>query len=401
CDCCCLQAVMPKSVLSDPSIGVTATTVSLPLSEKDRSDVLVRRCSSWWLLSLIRREEIARWMLLLMHPSRDAVTHLPGRERQGVRRPHLHPPRFVRLPAGEPRACADREVRQLLRAGRDLLTRRQVLNFGVGMEPRAQHGPLRLEKIGSEMLRLLLRKTEEELMPGVPERDCLKTRREERERLRRTHKREPVLASCARPPSSSPLTSISLASSHAGPVESTGPFSLRKTRAYALFFAPRAYCRSSRSGCTRTRDVRRSHAMSDESNKRPIRRAASDQPARFVKDDVLGRGPFAVALATAITGWREPESLVVALTGPWGTGKSTIKNFVVEALEGLPETTRPLIVRFTPWDVAGTGGVADRLLHDIAVALKQPDASAAAKKLAETWDAWAEGRTLTATRVGP
>lgn len=139
--------------------------------------------------------------------------------------------------------------------------------------------------------------------------------------------------------------------------------------------------------------------MSDDSDKRPIRRAAADQPARSIKDDVLGRGPFAVALAKAITGWREPESLVVALTGLWGSGKSTIKNFVVETLAGLPETARPLIVPFTPWDVAGTGTVADRLLHEIAVALKQPDASAADKKLAEKWEAWAEGLKLTVTMV--
>jgi predicted KAP-like P-loop ATPase len=139
--------------------------------------------------------------------------------------------------------------------------------------------------------------------------------------------------------------------------------------------------------------------MSEETKKRPIRRAAADQPARSIKEDALGRGPFAIALADAMTGWTEPESLVVALMGAWGTGKSTIKNFVVEALEGLPEATRPLIVPFTPWDVAGTGTVADRLLREIAVALKQPDASAADKQLAEKWEAWAEGLKLTVTLV--
>jgi predicted KAP-like P-loop ATPase len=84
--------------------------------------------------------------------------------------------------------------------------------------------------------------------------------------------------------------------------------------------------------------------MSDDWDKRPIRRAAADQPARSISDDVLGRGPFAVALAEAITGWQEPKRLVVALTGLSGSGKSTIKNFVVETLEGLPEAARPLLV---------------------------------------------------------
>jgi predicted KAP-like P-loop ATPase len=139
--------------------------------------------------------------------------------------------------------------------------------------------------------------------------------------------------------------------------------------------------------------------MNEERKQRPIRRAAADQPARFIKDDALGRGPFAIALADAMTGWTEPESLVVALTGAWGTGKSSIKNFVVETLKGLPEGTRPLVIPFTPWDVAGTGTVADRLLREIAVALKQPDASAADKQLGEKWEAWAEGLKVTVTLV--
>jgi predicted KAP-like P-loop ATPase len=133
--------------------------------------------------------------------------------------------------------------------------------------------------------------------------------------------------------------------------------------------------------------------MSDEA-KRRIRRAAADQPARSVDDDLLGRGPFATALAGAIAGWSEPESLVVALTGAWGTGKSTIKNFIIEALRKMPAPARPDVLAFTPWDVAGTGTVGDRLLREIAIALNHPDASAADHVRAEKWEQWAAALNL-------
>jgi predicted KAP-like P-loop ATPase len=131
-------------------------------------------------------------------------------------------------------------------------------------------------------------------------------------------------------------------------------------------------------------------------NGRRIRRAAADQPVRSVDDDLLGRGPFAAALAGAIAGWREPESLVVALTGPWGTGKSTIKNFVIEALRAMPNDERPDLLSFTPWDVAGSGTAGDRLLREIATALNHPDASAADRARAAKWEEWAAALNLTA-----
>lgn len=133
--------------------------------------------------------------------------------------------------------------------------------------------------------------------------------------------------------------------------------------------------------------------MSEE-NKRRFRRAAADQPVRSIDDDLLGTGPFALALADAIAGWREPESLVVALTGPWGTGKSSIKNFVIEALRAMPEKDLPDVLSFTPWDVAGSGTVADRLLREIAVALKQHDSSADDRARAEKWEEWAAALNL-------
>ena len=59
---------------------------------------------------------------------------------------------------------------------------------------------------------------------------------------------------------------------------------------------------------------------------------SSDRPIETRDEDVLGRRGFSESLADAIRGWSGRESLVLALYGEWGDGKSSIKNMVVEAL---------------------------------------------------------------------
>lgn len=121
---------------------------------------------------------------------------------------------------------------------------------------------------------------------------------------------------------------------------------------------------------------------------------AADQAVRSVAEDRLGRAAFAEALADAILGWSEPESLVVALTGPWGVGKSSITNFVVEKLRATRGDARPDVLLFNPWLVAGQGDVASRLLSDIGVALNRVDRAATNKALARKWKRWAAALSL-------
>jgi predicted KAP-like P-loop ATPase len=49
-----------------------------------------------------------------------------------------------------------------------------------------------------------------------------------------------------------------------------------------------------------------------------------DLPINSAKDDKLNRSPFASALASAIRNWNQTSSLVVALYGDWGSGKSSV-----------------------------------------------------------------------------
>lgn len=56
----------------------------------------------------------------------------------------------------------------------------------------------------------------------------------------------------------------------------------------------------------------------------------SDQPIKSIKEDILGRGSFAVSLATAIVGYEHQNSLALALYGDWGSVKSSVINMTLE-----------------------------------------------------------------------
>lgn len=112
---------------------------------------------------------------------------------------------------------------------------------------------------------------------------------------------------------------------------------------------------------------------------------SADRPIRSAKEDLLGRGTFAESLATAIYNWNGAESLVVALYGAWGSGKSSVKNMVVEALENLPEMQRPTIIEFNAWQFSGQEGLLEAFFRETGRVLGIEDKSRAGQKLAAKW----------------
>jgi predicted KAP-like P-loop ATPase len=72
---------------------------------------------------------------------------------------------------------------------------------------------------------------------------------------------------------------------------------------------------------------------------------SADRPISSRNEDLLGRSAFAESLASAIKGWMGNDSLVIALYGPWGSGKSSVKNILLESLR---EATKDclLIIEF-------------------------------------------------------
>ena len=68
-----------------------------------------------------------------------------------------------------------------------------------------------------------------------------------------------------------------------------------------------------------------------------------DRPIESAAEDRLERAGFAQQLANRIAAWQGHESLVIGLYGDWGTGKSSVKNLVIEHL-AKPGTAAPNVV---------------------------------------------------------
>lgn len=71
------------------------------------------------------------------------------------------------------------------------------------------------------------------------------------------------------------------------------------------------------------------------------------------KDDQLGYSSFAENIAENIIKMSPSEGFVIAIYGQWGSGKSTLINFIIHYLNKMPENEQPIIFRFNPWWFSG------------------------------------------------
>ena len=80
----------------------------------------------------------------------------------------------------------------------------------------------------------------------------------------------------------------------------------------------------------------------------------SDAPLTKSADDKLGRSGFSRNLAQSILGWDQEDSMIIALFGPWGSGKTSLLNMTVENIheisQGMETGQEPIIMRFNPWN---------------------------------------------------
>jgi len=102
-------------------------------------------------------------------------------------------------------------------------------------------------------------------------------------------------------------------------------------------------------------------------------RISPDSPVIDPGKDLLGHAPFAKALATGISKMSPAEGLVIALHGPWGSGKTTILNFIEHYLQQESEATRPIIIKFAPWWFSGQHDLTQRFFDQLAGHLKEDD----------------------------
>jgi predicted KAP-like P-loop ATPase len=108
---------------------------------------------------------------------------------------------------------------------------------------------------------------------------------------------------------------------------------------------------------------------------------SSERPIRTLDEDELGRKGFATAVAKVIAQWTGHDSLVLAIYGPWGSGKSSIKNMILDALTQLSAKT--ISLEFNPWEWAGQEKVFEGFFGELSAKLGSSDISKKSEKTAK------------------
>lgn len=116
---------------------------------------------------------------------------------------------------------------------------------------------------------------------------------------------------------------------------------------------------------------------------------SADRPSSNPKDDLFGHAPFAKSLADSICRYSSSDGLVLALHGPWGSGKSTVLNYVRHFLQQRPNGEQLIIVDFNPWWFSGQENLARAFLGQLQAVL--PTKSEKFKKIGDLLGDFAEG----------
>jgi len=137
-------------------------------------------------------------------------------------------------------------------------------------------------------------------------------------------------------------------------------------------------------------NVEYSKMVDNESNKEDIRSEkvkkeqnllSGDQPLTDPKDDQLGYAPFAKHLAKALCEIVPVEGMVISINGPWGSGKTTVLNFIEYYLEQVPGANEPKVIHFNPWWFSGDKDLVSEFFEEMMLSLNPEDA--AGKKILE------------------
>jgi predicted KAP-like P-loop ATPase len=126
------------------------------------------------------------------------------------------------------------------------------------------------------------------------------------------------------------------------------------------------------------------HTEPDSARRSKLPAFSGDQPLQDPADDKLDRKRFSAEIARSIHNWSGRDSLVVSLTGEWGAGKSTIKNFIIYYLRG-----KAHILEFNPWQWSGQDKLLEAFLWQLGELFGKHDIAKKAKKLATQWKAYA------------
>lgn len=110
----------------------------------------------------------------------------------------------------------------------------------------------------------------------------------------------------------------------------------------------------------------------------PFNGLSTDRPVSRSADDLLGRTAFAQRIADQALAVGVPTGLVLAITGPWGSGKSSTMALVDEALGD-----RAISLRFNPWWFTAGDSLVVRFFAELSTQIADPELKASARAYAE------------------
>ncbi len=120
-----------------------------------------------------------------------------------------------------------------------------------------------------------------------------------------------------------------------------------------------------------------------ENNKDKKHIFSTDRPIQRASNDKLNRVKFSTELANSISRWTEKDSLVVAIYGNWGDGKTSVKNMVKEVFE---ENKKPTFMEFNPWQWADENHITEAFFKEISNKLNNSSDDSQRKAAAKLLD---------------
>jgi len=117
----------------------------------------------------------------------------------------------------------------------------------------------------------------------------------------------------------------------------------------------------------------------------------SDRPVKSGEDQ-LGRLPFAKRVAKEICAWRiKNDSLVISLNGDWGSGKTSLKDFILECITAECVGSKlkpPAVVEFNPWQWSGQDRLLEAFFDEVGAVFRADKIGnrITAEKLARLWE---------------
>ncbi|MGA9100279.1 MAG: P-loop NTPase fold protein, partial [Methanotrichaceae archaeon] len=96
---------------------------------------------------------------------------------------------------------------------------------------------------------------------------------------------------------------------------------------------------------------------------------SDDNPLSDPTYDPLGSAPFSRLIAQSISRIHPKNGIVIAINGPWGSGKSTVLNFVLHYLQNDFADPNVEVIRFNPWWFPGREDLTHLLISLIRIRL--------------------------------